>query len=180
MILAALAGVIGFCTVDLISTAMGEPFPVPWLAAGTLGLLALALFIWALLIRPRLLRKPDAKPISPFVAARTVALAMAASRTGALVGGFYLGVALELASRFENDYARAKIWTALAAVVGALLVVLAALWLEYICRLPEDDGQDSTRIDGNEDTDEWVLPTNRVVDGRRTAVLTLRSACAQR
>ena len=180
MILAALAAVIGFCVVDLISTSLGEPFPVPWLAAATLFILALALFIWALLIRPRLMRKPDTKPISPFVAARTVALAMAASRTGALVGGFYLGVALELASRFENDYARARIWAALAAVVGALLVVLAALWLEYICRLPDGGDEDSPHRDGTEDTEEWVLPTNRVVDAPRTVILAVRSTCVQR
>lgn len=92
--LAVLAGAIGFATVSLWETAFGRTLPVPLMASITLFLLAVAIFIWAILIRPRLLRKEGTKPISPFTAARTAALAMAASRTGALVVGFYLGTAL--------------------------------------------------------------------------------------
>lgn len=164
VLLTAPAAVIGFCSVELLQYFTGQSMPVPWSAATTLAILALALFIWALLIRPRILRKPGTKPLSPFVAARTAALAMAASRTGALVGGFYLGVALELAARLDNAFARERMWLALAAVATSLLVVLAALWLEYICRLPDkEDGADgpSRRSDHVDDNSDWVLPSRR-------------------
>lgn len=159
--LAAPAGVIGFCTVELLMAIFGIGFPVPWTAAATLLILAVAIFIWALLIRPRLMRKKGTRPISPFIAARTAALAMAASRTGAIVGGFYLGVALELAVRFENGFARQRLWLALAAVVGSILMILAALWLEYICRLP-DGGEDTLGPgQGAADGGDWVLPSTQ-------------------
>ena len=92
--LAVLAGAIGWGAVSLIQGQSGRILPVPWLAASTMWILALALGIWTLLARPRLQRRPGTKSLPPIVAARTAALAMAASRTGSLVGGFYLGVAL--------------------------------------------------------------------------------------
>ena len=64
--------------------------------AGGDGSAALALVLWARGTRARLARRPGTRPIEPLVAARTAALAMAGSRTGAAVAGFYLGVALAL------------------------------------------------------------------------------------
>lgn len=142
--LALLAAVIGWCLVQLFDSLAGRTLPVPWSAPATLLLLALCLFIWAVLARPRITRKHGAKPMSPFVAARTAALAMAASRTGALVGGFYVGVAVGFLPVLHNAVAQAGAITAGAAVFAAFLMVLAALWLEHICRIPEGpDGAES-------------------------------------
>lgn len=140
--LAVLAGAIGWGAVSLIQGQSGRILPVPWLAASTMWILALALGIWTLLARPRLQRRPGTKPLPPIVAARTAALAMAASRTGSLVGGFYLGVALAaLPARFTAAGID-TLWAASGTAAGSLLLVVAALWLEHICRLPidEDDG----------------------------------------
>jgi len=160
--LAVLAGAIGFAAVSLWETAFGRTLPVPLMASITLFLLAVAIFIWALLIRPRLMRKEGTKPISPFTAARTAALAMAASRTGALVAGFYLGTALAFSGKLYIPVAKERFWFALIAALAAILVVLAALWLEYICRLPGDDDEDTPgpRTREGEPT-EWALPTNQ-------------------
>lgn len=160
-VLAVLAGAIGFAMVGIWDTAFGRTLPVPWTAAATLLILALALFFWALALRPRILRKSGTTPVSPFVAARTAALAMAASRTGALVAGFYLGAAAMFSSRMYIEAARERLWFSLAAAVAAALVVLAALWLEHICRLPGDDEEDN----GNPasarriESADWVLPS---------------------
>lgn len=135
-LLAALASVIGWCLVQLFDSLAGRTLPVPWSAPVTLLVLALSLFIWGLLARPRLVGKRGAAPLSPFVAARTAALAMAASRTGALVGGFYLGAGVGFLAELRNPVARAGALAAGAAVLAALLMVLAALWLEHICRIP--------------------------------------------
>jgi hypothetical protein len=104
-----------------------------------LWVLAIALAIWALLSRPRLQRKPGAKRMPPLMAARTAALSMAASRAGSLVAGFYAGVALASLPHRDTPAGLATTWASAAATVGAVVLVVAALWLEYLCRLPLDD-----------------------------------------
>jgi hypothetical protein len=80
--------------------------------------------------------------MDPLVAARSAALAMAASRTGAIVAGFYAGVAIAFAPSWDLSAARERIVIALVTVVGAGLVVVAALWLERVCRVPPDASDD--------------------------------------
>ena len=64
---------------------------------------------------------------------------MAASRVGALVAGFYAGVGIALASGWEVAGVRERIVVAVATVGSAVLVILAALWLERVCRVKDDD-----------------------------------------
>lgn len=132
-----LAGSVGWGTLQLVEAWVGRLLPVPWTAAVTLWLLAVALLFWALLSRPRLLRKEGHRPMPPLVAARTAALAMAASRTGALVGGFYAGVLVGVLP-YDSPAGRERLWSAGAAVLGALALTVVAVWLERLCRLPED------------------------------------------
>lgn len=75
----------------------------------------------------------------PLLAARTAALAMAASRAGSLVAGFYAGVALASLPHRDTPAGLATTWASAASTVGAFVLVVAALWLEYMCRLPLDD-----------------------------------------
>ena len=159
--LALLAAVIGWCLVQLFDSLAGHTLPVPWSAPATLLLLALSLFIWALLARPRLARKRGTTPMSPFIAARTAALALAASRTGALVGGFYVGVAVGFLPSLRNAVASAGAVTSGAAVFAAFLMVLAALWLEHLCRIR--DGSD--RVESRNERLE--PPTDPEVASRR-------------
>lgn len=136
--LAGVAAAVGWGILQVITGQSGRVLPVPWLAAVTMWVLAVAVGIWALLSRPRLQRKPGSRPMPGLVAARTAALAMAASRTGALVAGFYLGVALgAFPARFTPAGSDA-LWAAAATTLGSLALVGAALWLEWMCRLPSD------------------------------------------
>ncbi len=143
LVLAVLAAAVGWGAVSLMQGQSGRILPVPWLAASTMWILAVALGIWTFLARPRLKRRPGAKALPPIVAARTAALAMAGSRTGALVAGFYSGVGLAaLPARFTMA-GQDTLWAAAGTAVGSLLLVAVALWLEHICRLPLDhDGAD--------------------------------------
>ncbi len=162
IVLAVLGGAVGWATSQLVENLAGRKLPVPWTASITLALLAFCLFVWALGIRPRLKRKPGTEPLNPFVAARTAALAMAASRTGAIVAGFYAGVAIALLSDYGSSLARERLLPTGAAILAAILVILAALWLEYICRLPDDsDDDDHGRRSGRADDSpaDWVHPT---------------------
>jgi hypothetical protein len=154
-----LAAAVGFAAVGLWESAFARTLPVPLMASVTLFLLALAIFVWALMIRPRLRRKEGTKPISPFTAARTAAFAMAASRTGALVAGFYLGTALAFAAKLYIPIAKERLWLALAAAAAAVLVVLASLWLEHICRLPGDDDENGSQSSTQDDEPtDWAMP----------------------
>jgi len=134
--LAVVAGAVGWGLVHVVDSWTGRLLPVPWLAAAAMWLLAGATAYWALASRPRLQGRPDAKPMPPVVAARTAALAMAASRGGALVAGFYAGVAIAMVGSISVPTGGATFWSATFASLGALALVVAALWLEHICRLP--------------------------------------------
>ena len=85
--LGLVSAVAGWVIADLVDRFAGRGMPVPWTAPATLGILALALVFWAMGMRRRL---RDGH-VDPFVAARTAALAMAASRTGAIATGVYPG-----------------------------------------------------------------------------------------
>jgi hypothetical protein len=110
-----------------------------------------ALFWWTLIVRRRLLHIARAKheaaktgtpfrmqerPLDPIVAARTVALAFAASRVGSYVCGFYAGVALTLVGHLAVIDARWSLGNAVATVVFSFLLIVVALWLERSCKLP--------------------------------------------
>lgn len=142
-IMAVLAAAFGWAAVQLVAGQSGRVIPVPWLSAVTMWLLAIALGIWALLARPRLRRTKGARPMAPLVAARTAALAMAASRTGALVGGFYAGTAIGAFPLRISEAGMETLLRAGAASAGSLALVVIALWLERLCRLPQDDDEDS-------------------------------------
>lgn len=142
--LAVLSGSIGWALAVLVDKQSGRAVPIPWLAAVTLWFLAIALFIWTVLARPRIKRKPGHRPMAPLVAARTAALAMAGSRTGSLVAGFYAGVCIGTIPARATEAGSATLWISLVSAAGALALTAAALWLEYICRLPSDgEGKDS-------------------------------------
>ena len=149
--IAAIALAVGWVLVDLVERMAGRILGVPWLAAVGLWVLALGVLGWAALSRGRLGSAPRSGPAAvgtgasgdrrmpPLVAARTAALAMAASRTGALIGGFYLGIALGLIGVRDTPTGSASMTAALASVLACAVLVGAALWLETMCRLRDGD-----------------------------------------
>ncbi|HET8970363.1 MAG TPA: DUF3180 domain-containing protein [Candidatus Nanopelagicales bacterium] len=134
---AVVAAVLGWLAARFFDSGLGRYFPVPWTAPATLGLLALALVLWTRSVRSRLAHRPGTRPLPPIVAARTAALALAASRVGAFFLGWYAGVLVQLVPSWQVEAVRAYSLAAGAAVLAALAVVVAALWLERSCRLPD-------------------------------------------
>jgi hypothetical protein len=132
----AIAAAVGWGLVQVVDSWVGRILPVPWPAAAALWLLAGALLYWAIASRPRIQRRPGAKPMPPVVAARTAALAIAASRIGSLVAGFYAGIAMATAGALGTPTGSATFWASALASLGAVALVAGALWLEHICRLP--------------------------------------------
>lgn len=140
--LGAIASALGWGAVTLVEGQSGRVIPVPWMAAATMWVLAFALLMWAVLSKPRLRRQDGARPMPPLVAARTAALAMAASRVGALVGGFYLGIGAGVLGLRTTEAGTQTLMSSLGAALGALALIIVALWLERLCRLPLDgDGE---------------------------------------
>lgn len=140
IILAVVATAVGWGATRIVDSVVGRFFPVPWSVPALMLLLAAAVALWARGTRDRLRRKPGTTPMPPLVAARTSALALATSRAGAVVGGFYLGVALGLAPYWTaNDASRTLAVAALLTALASGLLVAAGLWLERVCRIPPSD-----------------------------------------
>ena len=120
---------------------------VPLAAPIVLGLIAVVLAATALSLRARLRaqreRQPEAKGVDPLLAARAVVFGQASALVAALVSGVYGGVCVFLVSTQLDIPPRADqaVYSGCAVVAGAL-VVAAALFLERVCRLPEDDDAD--------------------------------------
>ncbi|MFJ3922842.1 DUF3180 domain-containing protein [Streptomyces sp. NPDC090022] len=117
---------------------------VPLAAPIVLAAIAAVLLATALSLRARLKaqreRRPGAKGVEPLMAARAVVFAQASALVAALVAGMYGGVGLFLVlEALEVPARRAQAWYAGFSVLAGAAVVAAALFLEHVCKLPEDD-----------------------------------------
>ena len=57
---------------------------------------------------------------------------------GALIGGFYLGIALGLLPVVGTPTGSASVTAAAVCVLACAVLVAAALWLERLCRVHDD------------------------------------------
>ncbi|MER5740850.1 DUF3180 domain-containing protein [Streptomyces sp. NPDC002262] len=116
---------------------------VPLAAPIVLAVIAVVLTATALSIRARLKaqreRRPGAKGVEPLMAARAVVFGQASALVAALVAGLYGGVGVFLLGSLDVPARRDQALYAAAAVVAGLAVIAAALFLERVCKLPEDD-----------------------------------------
>ncbi|MGB7981773.1 MAG: DUF3180 domain-containing protein [Candidatus Nanopelagicales bacterium] len=138
---AAVAAAIGWMVTDWVDSR-GRLVAVAWSAVVVIWVVAGFVGAWTLAARRRLQPSPDPRrrpaPMNSVVAARTTALAFAGSRTGAIVFGLYGGVALRLLPETGVAVGRERLLAAALAAFGGLVLTVLSLWLERICRLPED------------------------------------------
>lgn len=137
---AAVSGILGWSMTRLADSVAGRYLPVTWTAAGAIWLLALFLLMWTWIVRPRLLRRKGTAPLSPHVAARTTALSLASSRTGAAVAGVYAGVVVAFLGELAAPAAQDSAIAAGVASIGGFALAAVGLWLESMCRVDDDDG----------------------------------------
>ena len=124
----------------LLGAAYGDLPPLPLFAGVTLLLLGIAEVVLALVLRARIRRRRGGPPVDALTAARALALAKASSLAGALVGGAWAGVLAYVVPRADDIPAAASDTpSAVVGLLGAAVLVGAALWLEYCCRTPDDD-----------------------------------------
>ncbi|MFB7915161.1 DUF3180 domain-containing protein [Streptomyces sp. NPDC056061] len=129
--------------------SLGSLPGIPLAAPIVLAVIAAVLCAAALSIRSRLRaqreRRPGAKGVEPLMAARAVVFGQASALVVALVSGMYGGTGVFLLGSLDVPARRDQaIYAGLAVLAGAA-VVAAALWLERICKLPEDEDDDKSR-----------------------------------
>ncbi len=122
---------------------------VPLAAPIVLGAIAAVLAATAVSLRARLReqreRQAEARGVDPLLAARAVVFGQAGALVAALVAGVYAGVCVYLiVSQLDVPPRRDQAVYAGCSVVACAAIVAAGLWLQHICRLPDDDGNDST------------------------------------
>ncbi|GAA1238140.1 DUF3180 domain-containing protein [Kitasatospora nipponensis] len=117
---------------------------VPAAAPVVLAVIAVVLLGTALSLRARLKavrdRVPGAKPVDPLGAARAVVLGQASALVSSVVTGIYAGLGIFLLTLPDLGAHRSAVITAGLAVLAGGGVIAAALWLQHICKLPQDGG----------------------------------------
>ncbi|MFG2607537.1 DUF3180 domain-containing protein [Streptomyces sp. NPDC048514] len=118
---------------------------VPLAAPVVLALIAVVLLSTALSLRARLRaqreRRPGAKGVDLLMAARAVVFGQASALVAALVAGMYGGAGVFLLELLDIPARRDQAIYAGFSVLAGLGVIAAALFLERVCKLPEDDDQ---------------------------------------
>jgi phosphatidylglycerophosphate synthase len=140
------AGVLSWAGARLWNSVGTLP-SVPLAAPIVLALIAVVLLATALSLRSRLRaqreREPGAKGVDPMMAARAVVFGQASALVAALVSGMYGGTGVFLLESLDLATRREQAIYAAASVVAGLAVIAAALFLERVCRLPEDDDENN-------------------------------------
>lgn len=120
---------------------------VPVAAPIVLAVIATVLLATALSLRARLKaqreRVPGAKGVEPMMAARAVVFGQASALVAALVAGMYAGTGLFLLlNDLDMPSRREQALYAGVSVLTGAAVVAAAVFLERVCKLPDDDEND--------------------------------------
>ncbi|MEU9625253.1 DUF3180 domain-containing protein [Streptomyces luteogriseus] len=123
---------------------------VPLAAPIVLAVIAVVLLATALSIRTRLKaqreRRPEAKGVDPLMAARAVVFGHASALVAALVAGMYGGTGVFLLESLDIPARRDQAIYAGLSVLAGIGVIAAAIFLERVCKLPEDDENDGTGV----------------------------------
>ncbi|WP_328398111.1 DUF3180 domain-containing protein [Streptomyces sp. NBC_00390] len=121
---------------------------VPLAAPIVLAAIAVVLTATALSLRARLRaqreRRPGAKGVEPLMAARAVVFGQASALVAALVSGMYGGTGVFLLGSLDIPPRRDQAIYAAFSVLAGIGVIAAALFLERVCKLPEDDDDNTT------------------------------------
>jgi peptidoglycan/LPS O-acetylase OafA/YrhL len=131
----------------IIANDYGDFPTIQWLPAVIFVGLAALEMIAAISTRARIERKPGAGPVEPLTVMRYAVLAKASSLAAAIFVGLFAAISAWLLASRNLQQARNDTPAALGALLGAILLLAAALLLERACRVPprsEDEDEDQT------------------------------------
>lgn len=112
---------------------------VPWTLPLGLAVVAAGLSVSARAWSQRLGGATGARPVDPIAAARAVAAAKASALVGSAVAGLYAGYAVFLLGISDSELRTSRLWACLVTAGAAVAVVVAAMALERVLHLPDDE-----------------------------------------
>ena len=140
------AGVLSWAGARLWNSVGTLP-SVPLAAPIVLAVIAVILLATAISLRSRLKaqreRRPGAKGVDPLMAARAVVFGQASALVAALVSGMYAGTGVFLLESLDIPARRDQAIYAGFSVLAGIAVIAAAIFLERVCKLPEDDDHEN-------------------------------------
>jgi Protein of unknown function (DUF3180) len=152
--LAVLAAGVAVAAWLVVRATYGSLPALRWWLPVPLGVLAVAELLGARTLRARLAaqrdRRPPAergpvpvRPVEPMLVARLAVLAQASAYVGAVFVGIWVGVLAYVAPSVARlQAAGGDTVTAVIGVGCAAALVVAALWLESVCRVPPSSTDD--------------------------------------
>jgi Protein of unknown function (DUF3180) len=146
LLVGLVATAFGYLVLRIWTEQGGALPPAPWGALIVLVFMASGVFFAGLPVR-RFLRGRAKKSLNPIRAMRTVVLAQASALTGALVTGWYLSQILVVLPDIDIASVRSLVWRLVALAAGGVLMVVAGLVTQAMCRVDKD------RRDENGDRD---------------------------
>lgn len=141
---AVMGGVLGWSGQWLL-VSLGNPAIVPPYTWGTvLGLLGPILLALAWPIRSQVRATTPKPPLDPFYATRVVLLSKAGALSGAALTGLGAGLLVFFLTR--PVVSGGFLWSAVLAMGGAVVLLIAALIAERWCTLPPDSPEGETSV----------------------------------
>lgn len=137
----------GFLVEIGLSSAGRAPLVPPYSLPATLVTISLILLGFAIALR-RSVTGANKKQVNPFTAVRIVAAAKASILSGALFGGFSLGILVYFGMRTVAPQPDSW-WPVIVSVIAALVQLVAGFVSEYLCRVPPTDDDEGGAGDGD-------------------------------
>jgi hypothetical protein len=148
-LLTGLAVLCALVTWPLLRNSYSSLPPLPWTLVPTLVLLAIAEAVAGRTLRARISGREAARKngnvtdlrrtrrLDPAAMVRTLALAKASAYAAAIVAGVAAGFLIYLISELNRTQPHPDLFAAVGIFASAVLLVVAAIYLERSCRLPD-------------------------------------------
>lgn len=141
ILLAVIGTVVGFLIQIALVAASAPKFRPEYTFGATLALIGIAVVALAVPVY-RATHGPLRHPVDSFYATRVVVLGKASGLAGALLSGLGLGLGLELLIHSGTTTIE-TVLRVVAALGGAVLLLVGGLVAEFLCRVPpSDDDED--------------------------------------
>ena len=143
MLIAVLAAVV---TWAVLTAAYSSLPPLSWTGVPALLIAAGAEAWTGRDLRARIAGRAGARPAPPLFVARMVALAKASALTAALLAGICAGFIIYLSGMTSAPTPRSDLVNASLSFGACLVLLAAALFLEYCCRVPKNPDEDNDAV----------------------------------
>src|SRR5262245_53431781 len=128
----------------VVKFTFSDVAPLPWTAVPALILLSIAEFGFGRNLAARLHGERGSKPVEPMAVPRVVALAKASSAAGAALAGRAFGFLIYTIPLLDKPVPGHDAIVSAVTMLAAIVLVLAALYLERACRAPEPPDDDDS------------------------------------